>query len=117
MKGLGGPLHTRGLLIWAAAMVTGILCVWQHVYSQRLASDIQSLQDARQRLSSEIGFLEMDCARLSDRERVESYAETNLGMRYPNGDEVVRVGPDGAPLSRERNDEYVGRNGDGKSEG
>lgn len=112
MKGLGGPLHTRGLVIWAAALATGVLCVWQHVYSQRLAADIDRLRDSRERLSSEIGFLEMDCARLADRERIEEYATTHLGMRYPTGDEVVRVDAQGEPLTKEREERYVGRDGD-----
>ncbi len=88
-----GSLRTRGFVLWVAALVTGILCVSQHVYSGMLAGDIQDLRDARKSLETEIGFLSMERARLTSRERVEDYATGRLGMRYPEAGEVVRLGP------------------------
>jgi len=92
----GSSANARGVLLWAAALATGMICVWEHVYAGRLASGIESLEDRRERLEAEIGFLRMECARLSGRERIEAYAIEHLGMRYPTGDEVVRLGPDRA---------------------
>lgn len=90
--GLSGSLHTRGLLLWGAALVTGILCVSQHVYSTKLAEQIGDLREAREEMEAEIGFLSLERARLSSRERIEEYAIERLGMRYPEAHEVVRLG-------------------------
>ena len=90
--GLSGSLHTRGLVLWAATLVTGILCVSQHVYSVKLAEQIEDLRGNREGLEAEIGFLMIECARLSGRERIEEYATERLGMRYPEAHEVVRLG-------------------------
>jgi len=91
--GLSGSLHTRGFLLWGAALVTGILCVAQHVYSTDLAEQIAGLRGQRDSVEAEIGFLSIECARLSGRERIEAYAAERLGMRYPEAHEVVRLGP------------------------
>ena len=116
MKRFGGSLHTRGFILWAAALATGILCVWQHVYSMRLASEIQALRDRRETLQAEIGFLHIACADLGSRERIEVYAQERLGMRYPEGHEVRRLASE--PLQDEvRADEFVGREGDGVQDG
>ena len=99
--GLWGSLHTRGFVLWTAALVTGILCVSQHVYSAKLAEQIGDLRGDREVLEAEIGFLMMECARLSGRERIEEYAADRLGMRYPEAHEVVRLG-DGIRSSWDR---------------
>ncbi|MCD4690591.1 cell division protein FtsL [bacterium] len=90
-SGIRGSAHAKGLLLWAAALATGILCVWEHIYAARLASEIEILREARGRLETEIGFLDMECVALSSRERIEAYASEHLGMRYPDRDEVVRL--------------------------
>jgi len=90
--GLSGSLHTRGLLLWGATLVTGILCVAQHVYSTDLAEQIVDLRGQRNSVEAEIGFLSIESARLSGRERIEAYATERLGMRYPEAHEVVRLG-------------------------
>ena len=90
--GLSGSLHTRGFLLWGAALVTGILCVAQHVHSTELAEQIEDLRGQRESVEAEIGFLSMECARLSGRERIEVYAAERLGLRYPEAHEVVRLG-------------------------
>ena len=90
--GLSGSLRTRGFLLWVAALVTGILCVSQHVYSTKLAEQIEDLREKREDVEAEIGFLRLECARLSSRERIEEYAAERLGMRYPEAHEVVRLG-------------------------
>ncbi len=72
--------------------MTGILCVAQHVYSTELAEQIEDLRGQRENVEAEIGFLSMECARLSGRERIEAYAAERLGMRYPEAHEVVRLG-------------------------
>jgi len=90
--GLSGSLHTRGFLLWSATLVTGIMCVAQHVYSTDLAGEIDGLRGQRESVEAEIGFLSLECARLSGRERIETYAAERLGMRYPEAHEVVRLG-------------------------
>jgi cell division protein FtsL len=74
-------------------MVTGILCVSQHVYSTKLAEEIKSLRESRGELEAEIGFLTIEQARLTSRERIENYATERLEMRYPEANEVIRIGP------------------------
>jgi len=90
--GFHGSLHTRGFLLWGAALATGILCVSQHVYSTQLAEQIQELVGKRKNVEAEIGFLSLERARLSSRERIEEYATERLEMRYPEAHEVVRLG-------------------------
>jgi cell division protein FtsL len=90
--GLSGSLHTRAFLLWGAALLTGILCVSQHVYSTKLAEQIDGLRVRREEVEAEIGFLSLERARLSSRERIEEYAVERLGMRYPEAHEVVRLG-------------------------
>ena len=90
--GLSGSLRARGFILWGAALVTGILCVSQHVYSTDLATQIVGLRGTRKSVEAEIGLLRMESARLSGRERIEAYATERLGMRYPEAHEVVRLG-------------------------
>lgn len=101
MAGLSRSLYTRAFLLWGATLVTGILCVSQHVYSTKLAEQIEELRDTREKTETEIGFLSMERARLSGRERIEQYATERLGMRYPEAHEVVRLG-DGTYRSWDR---------------
>lgn len=115
LSGIRGSIHAKGLVFWAAALVTGILCVWQHVHAAHLAADIESLRDRRGCLKAEIGFLKMDCVTLSSRERIERYAMEQLDMRYPERDEVVRLGDvsaqvidDGDYVMREERDQTGG---------
>jgi cell division protein FtsL len=96
--GFGGAIHVRGIALWAAALSIGVFCVWEHVYSATLASDITTLKEKRADVTAEIGFLGMKCTELSSRERVEEYATVRLGMRYPTGDEIVWLRPDGRPV-------------------
>jgi cell division protein FtsL len=93
--GFGGAIHARGIALWSAALSVGIFCVWEHVYSATLASDIEALRAERADTMAEIGFLGMKCTELSSRERVEEYATVRLAMRYPTGDEIVWLRPDG----------------------
>lgn len=101
-------VHVRGVVLWIAALATGMICVWEHVYASRIASDIEDLEDRKERLEAEIGFLRMECAGLSSRERIEAYATEHLGLRYPTGDEVVRLGAEHVrPESQQAS--YAGR--------
>lgn len=93
-ESLDSSLHTRGLVLWAAALATGILVVSQHVYSVRLATEIADLRDTSERIEAEIGFLEMECMELSSRRRVEEYAVERLEMRYPRQGEVISLRAD-----------------------
>jgi cell division protein FtsL len=104
---LAGSIHTRGFVLWIAALLTGILCVSQHVYSTKLAADIEHLRTSREELEAQIGFLAMERAQLMGRERVEQYATERLGMRYPKADEVVRIGPGTGGLKRPWEDGLV----------
>jgi len=96
MNMMGASIHTRGLILWSAALLTGIICVWQHVSAARLAGEIDDLQARREELRAEIGFLRMECAELSSRSRIEEYAADHLDMRYPREGEVVVIGSTGS---------------------
>ena len=106
-SGVASSLHTRGLVLWVAALATGIVCVTQNVYSSKLAEQIEQLQQQRSDLEADIGFLQMECSRLSGRERIEVYASDRLGMRYPEAHEVVRLGEGTGPSSDRWDDELV----------
>jgi cell division protein FtsL len=106
--GLSGSIHTRGFVLWVAALVTGILCVSQHVYSAKLAEDIEELRSTREDLQAEIGFLTIEQSRLTARERIEDYATERLDMRYPHADEVVRIGPGTTRGGARSDDNLVG---------
>ena len=109
-------MHARGVVLWIAALATGMICVWEHVYASNIASSIEDLEDRKERLEAEIGFLRMECARLSGRERIETYATQHLGLRYPTGDEVVRLGPEHAqPVPHQTS--YAGRGAGGSDNG
>ena len=105
-SGVSASLHTRGLVLWVAALATGILCVSQHVYSTKLAEQITDLRGERADLEAEIGFLHMERSRLTSRERIESYASGRLGMRYPEAHEVIRLG-EGTRFDADRWDEEL----------
>ena len=108
-------VHARGVVLWVAALATGMICVWEHVYASRLASNIEDLGDRKERIEAEIGFLRMECAGLSSRERIEAYATEHLGLRYPTGDEVVRLGPEHARPAPQTS--YAGRSAGGPDNG
>lgn len=102
-------IHGRGFVLWAAALVTGLVCVWQHVHSNELAREIEALRDAREAIETQIGLLEMECAELSSRKRIEEYAEERLGMRYPEAGEVIWLGPsDSGRPARDGHDYVMG---------
>jgi cell division protein FtsL len=113
--GIPSSLHARGLIFWAAALATGLTCVWEHVHSSELAGDIDELRAKKEDVLAEIGFLNMECAELSSRERIEQEAGAKLGMRYPAEGEVVWLRPDGCRVWT-RND-YVEAAGDDRSGG
>jgi cell division protein FtsL len=117
MSGIASSLHARGLILWGAALATGLVCVWQHVHSTELASQIEALRDTREAIQTEIGLLEMECVELSRRERVEDYASERLGMRYPRAGEVVWLTPGGAEGISGRPEDYVEENGNRDTEG
>jgi cell division protein FtsL len=114
-KPLPVSLHARGLVLWAAALVTAIVCIWEHVHSAELASRIEDLRGEREELLAEIGFLRMECTELSSRERVEELAGEMLGMRYPKQGEVVWLTPDGRRLWTKS--DYVEAGADDRSDG
>jgi len=114
---ISGSLHTRGVVLWTAALATGILCVWQHVYSLHLAAEIEELRIRREEINAEIGFVAMECAVLSSRARIERYARERLGMRYPDGGEVVRLEANRDPVGSAWHDEFVERGSDGIQDG
>lgn len=105
--GIAASLHTRGLILWAAALATGLICIWEHVHSTHLASQIGDLRERREEVLAEIGFLRMECARLSSRERIEVQAAERLGMRYPSDGEVIWVISGGAEAREWADEEYV----------
>jgi cell division protein FtsL len=110
-------LHTRGLILWAAALATGIVCVWEHAYSSDLAKEIQSLRNRREDLIAEIGFLRMECAQLGSRERIETEAGARLGLRYPRDGEVIWLTGDGERVPVWTRDDYVEGNRPGGVDG
>jgi cell division protein FtsL len=105
---LAGSAHARGFALWAAALITGLVCVWQHVHANELASEIGALRSRRSAVRTEIGLLEMECAGLSRRERVERYATERLGMRYPRAGEVVWLRAPESGRAVERQEGFVG---------
>ena len=113
---VGGPLHAKGLLIWGAVLVTGVLCIWQQVYVTGLASEIEELQHRQERLRTEIGFLKMECVSLSSRERIQEYARERLGMRYPRPGETIRL-EDGVFNRTVRPEDLAARNDDARTNG
>jgi cell division protein FtsL len=100
-------LHGRGLILWAAALATGLVCVWQHVHSNELAAEIEALRNAREAVQTEIGLLEMECTDLSRRKRIEEYATERLGMRYPLAGEVIWLGPSDSGRPAGVREDYV----------
>lgn len=104
---VASSLHGRGFILWAAALVTGLLCVWQHVHSNELALEIEALKNAREALETEIGLLEMECVALSARKRIEQYATDRLGMRYPQAGEVIWLRPSDSGCPEGGREDYV----------
>jgi len=82
----------------------------------RGSPSIEDLEDGKERIEAEIGFLKMECSRLSSRERIEAYATEHLGLRHPTGDEVVRLGPEHAQPEPQQTS-YAGRNAGGPDNG
>ena len=113
---VGGPLHAKGLLIWSAALMTGVLCIWEQACATRLASEIEELQCRQKQLETEIGFLRMECVTLSSRERIEEYAQERLGMCYPKPGEILRL-EDGVFSPTTRPEDLAARNDDAQTSG
>ncbi len=113
--GFRPSLHTRGLILWAAALATGIVCVWEHVHSTELAAEIERLRDGQEELLAEIGFLKMECAQLESRERIEEEAAARLGMRYPSDGEVIWLDAEGRRVWTKS--DYVEAGGNDRSDG
>lgn len=109
-------VHARGVVLWVAALATGMVCVWENIYASRLASSIEDLEDRKERLEAEIGFLKMECARLAGRERIELHATQHLGLRYPEGNEVVRLGSEQVRPTTDHTS-YAGRGARGVDNG
>jgi len=114
---IASSLHGRGFILWAAALVTGLVCVWQHVHSDELALEIESLRNVRETVETDIGLLEMECADLSRRQRIEEYAVERLGMRYPRAGEVIWLGRSDSGLPMDDRGDYVMGRVPGDSEG
>lgn len=82
------------LLSVIAVIIAGpLLAVWKQVYINDLSIRLESMNDTIVSLNREIASLRITRERLSDPDRIESFARTALGLEYPSSSriEIVRI--------------------------
>jgi cell division protein FtsL len=86
--------HAMSLV--AASLLVALFCVWTRVQVIELGYEVSQLRKETTELAQRRDLLEADVAALKSPERLAQAAAT-LGMRLPQGDEVVVVQAPPAP--------------------
>jgi len=87
MKALGMTL----LLMLVVGSALGV--VYAKHRSRTLFVELQSLQEARDRLNTEWGQLQLEQSTWATHGRIETLARERLGMKIPEPDSVVIIRP------------------------
>lgn len=90
-------LRNRRVKLFSAAMILvlglALLYVWTRISVVQKGYEVSRLHKEVHTLSQEISRLEAEVARLKSPDRLEKIAREKLGMRLPQGDEIVFVEP------------------------
>ena len=93
----------------AAIFSIPLLLVWKQTYIRGSSVRLEAMADTLSAFDKELSFLRLKSERLSNTERIESFARVSLGLDYPSSDRMVIVsldkennGPSGKPGGRSK---------------
>ncbi|MCL5005473.1 MAG: cell division protein FtsL [Acidobacteria bacterium] len=69
-----------------------MLFAWQHFQCVRYGYGIQQLREKRAAMEEWNHALKVECASLTDPERIDTLARTDLGLVPPKSDQIIQVG-------------------------
>ena len=80
-------------LLLAANVATAIAVVQARHQHRQLFVELSKLERARDELNIEFGRLQLEQATWAESNRIDQVARNRLGMKFPEGDEIVVVRP------------------------
>ena len=89
-------MSARGLvmtLLVLAAMASAVGVVYARHRHRQAFIELTALQNARDELNIEFGRLQLEQATWAETGRIEQVAREQLGMKFPEGADVVVVKP------------------------
>ena len=89
---MSGRAIAMGLLV-AAAMASAVGVVYARHRHRQAFIELSSLEKARDELNIEFGRLQLEQATWAESGRIEQVAREQLGMKFPEGADVVVVKP------------------------
>ena len=89
---MSGRAFTMGLLV-LGAMASAIGVVYARHRHRQAFIELSSLEKARDELNIEFGRLQLEQATWAETGRIEQVAREQLGMKFPEGADVVVVKP------------------------
>ena len=79
------------LVLLVLFMIVAMSFVWPNVKMVNLAYEYQTLAKARHSLMRENEMLQLEVGSLTALERIQTIAQTQTGLRYPENGQVVTV--------------------------
>ena len=80
-------------LVIAANVATAIGVVYARHQHRQLFVELTALERARDELNVDFGRLQLEQATWAESNRVEQVARTRIGMKFPEGDDIVVIRP------------------------
>lgn len=80
-------------LVIAANVATAIGVVYARHQHRQLFIELTKLERARDELNVDFGRLQLEQATWAESNRVEQVARTRIGMKFPEGDDIVVIRP------------------------
>ncbi len=80
-------------LLIAANVATAIGVVYARHQHRQLFVELTKLERARDELNVDFGRLQLEQATWAESNRVEQVARTRIGMKFPEGDDIVVIRP------------------------
>jgi cell division protein FtsL len=99
-------VRVRQMVIVIAGIVAffsiPLVLVWKQAYIRGSSVRLEAMADTLSRLDNRISDLQCKSERLSNIERIETFARVSLGLEYPSSDRIVIVSMDGKNERRSR---------------
>ncbi len=79
------------LVLLVLIMILAMSFVWPNVKAVKMAYDYQVLAKEQQSLERENNMLQLEIGSLTNLNRIQTIAQTQIGLRYPENDQIVTI--------------------------
>jgi len=79
------------LVLLVLFMIVAMSFVWPNIKAVKMAYEYHILAKERQGLQRENNMLQLEVGSLTTLERIQTIAQTQTGLRYPEHDQIVTI--------------------------